>query len=204
MVMILEDRGVTKEMFLSLLNAAVADIRLACDDLGELIRVLRAHKLGHHFGLISALQRLADAPFRLHLNPATPDRCLRSPFIDDLIRCAVGTILRELQYKCRIPVPDSWHLVGVADEGPSYIKRGICEEKELYTLKEGDIYGEPSLHVYALASNESVQSASRRISPVSLNISRGCAISLAVQCTTLAMVIVFPSPSPLLPPHCSQ
>ena len=142
--MILEDLGVKKDTFLDLLDSAVADARVACDDIGELIRVLKAHKLGHHFGFMSILQKLAEPPFNLHLDPTMPSRCVRSPFVDDLICCVVGTILRGLQYKCRIPVPDSWHLVGVADEGPAYIKRGLCTKREIVTLGEGEIYGDSS------------------------------------------------------------
>ena len=142
MIMILEDLGVKQETFLDLWSEAVKEAHNACDDISELVRVLNKHRLGLHFGFLSILQRLSSPPFNLHLDLSSPERCLRSPFLDDLIRCAVGTILREVQYRCRIPVPQSWHLVGVADEGPAYVQRGLHKEKDVFMLKEGEVYGQ--------------------------------------------------------------
>jgi RNA-dependent RNA polymerase len=48
--------------------------------------------------------------------------------------------LREVKFKARIPVPKSYQLVGVADEGQAYIKEGVNEE-DVFTLGEGRIYG---------------------------------------------------------------
>jgi len=48
--------------------------------------------------------------------------------------------LREIKYKARIPVPKSYQLVGVADEGRAYIDEGLKEE-DVYTLKPWQIYG---------------------------------------------------------------
>lgn len=140
--MILEDLGVKQQVFIDLLDEAVRDARVACDDVIELVRVLKKHKLGYHFGFLSTLQRLSGPPFNLHLDPSSPERCLRSPFLDDFIRCAVGTVLREVQYRCRIPVPQSWHLVGVADEGRAYIQRGLHKAKDVFTLNEAEVYGQ--------------------------------------------------------------
>ena len=107
-----------------------------------LTRNLRKHRLTDHFGLVPTLRRLSEPPFNLSLDTSSAQTCLRSPFLDKIILCVVQTILRELQYYCRIPVPESWNLVGVADEGPSYIERKICNEAEVFTLNEGEIFGE--------------------------------------------------------------
>jgi RNA-dependent RNA polymerase len=48
--------------------------------------------------------------------------------------------LRKVKYKAGIPVPNSYQLVGVADEGRAYIKEG-AKEDDVFTLKENTIYG---------------------------------------------------------------
>jgi hypothetical protein len=64
--------------------------------------------------------------------------------------------LREVKFKARIPVPDSYQLVGVADEGRAYIQEGV-DEGRVFTLKPGTIYGTflrllafVSLHAYEI------------------------------------------------------
>jgi RNA-dependent RNA polymerase len=48
--------------------------------------------------------------------------------------------LREVKFNARIPVPRSYQLVGVADEGLAYIEEGANEE-DVFTLGPGRIYG---------------------------------------------------------------
>lgn len=107
-----------------------------------LTRELGKHRFNDHFGLRSTLCRLADPTFNLSLDPSSSRVCFRSPFWDQIILCVVQTTLRELQYRCRIPVPQSWNLVGVADEGRAYIEREIYDEEDVFTLSEGEIFGE--------------------------------------------------------------
>ena len=57
-------------------------------------------------------------------------RLIRDVVIDD--------VLREVKYGARIPIPDSYLLVGIADEGVAYQKAGY---ENVFTLQEGQIYG---------------------------------------------------------------
>ena len=45
-----------------------------------------------------------------------------------------------MKFKARIPVPHSYQLVGVADEGQAYIKEGV-DPANIFTLHEKEIYG---------------------------------------------------------------
>jgi hypothetical protein len=45
-----------------------------------------------------------------------------------------------MKFKARIPVPRSYQLVGVADEGRAYINEGAQPDK-VFTLREKEIYG---------------------------------------------------------------
>lgn len=49
-------------------------------------------------------------------------------------------ILREIKHGARIPVPDSYLLVGVADEGPAYVGKPGYEK--VHCLSEHEIYGQ--------------------------------------------------------------
>lgn len=54
-----------------------------------------------------------------------PFRAVGTPFVRGLVDTAVLSVLRGLKHSARIPVPDGWNLVGVADEsgilGPGQI-----------------------------------------------------------------------------------
>ena len=146
--MLLEDLGVKKEVFLDLLDRSVADARLACDDIEKFVHLLRKHNLGSWFGFSRTVQKLSLPPFNLKFNPSTAQTNLRSPFVDELIYCAVGKVLRDIQYKCRIQVPDSWHLVGVIDEGVSWIERRVYKPDQVCTLNKGEIFGQRMLQIF--------------------------------------------------------
>ena len=67
-----------------------------------------------------------------------------SMFAIILIDCAIDSSLRDIKYAARIPVPDGWHLVGVPDQGPTYLSMNHPEytTDNVYTLKEDQIFGE--------------------------------------------------------------
>lgn len=139
LVMILEDRGVKKETFMELLESAVANTHLAQESVDHFAAVMRTHGLGAQFGLSSLLHKLSVRGF--DLNSRNRGRNLRTPFIDKLISTTISTALRDIQYRCRIPVLKSHTLVGVADEGPAYIQRKEYAEDEVFALDEGDVFG---------------------------------------------------------------
>jgi RNA-dependent RNA polymerase len=136
--MALEDLGVKKEAFMSLQNATKRAIYHASDSLKIFSDLLRCHSLGDTFRLAFILKQL----FKLGLDfkDYLDKEAIGSVFLGRLVRDTMNHSLREVKYKARIPVPYSYQLVGVADEGQAYIKEGADPDK-VFTLREGFIYG---------------------------------------------------------------
>ena len=136
LVMILEDRGVTKEAFLELQDKAVATINMSSDKILECRKLFREHSFGTSFGLSYIWQFLAvlDVGTQYERTNYT----LQDPFFERLIQYAKNDVLRSIKHNARIPLPESWLLVGVADEGVAYVAEG-CEN--VHTLEKGEIYG---------------------------------------------------------------
>jgi len=136
--MALEDRGVRKEAFFDLLEQAKANIYLSGASLDRFSEQLRDHNLGGQYRLAFILEQLSKLglDFKNKVNKTAIGR----RFFESLLRYSMNHCLREVKYKARIPVPKSYQLVGVADEGRAYINEGLNEE-DVYTLKPGFIYG---------------------------------------------------------------
>lgn len=137
--MILENRGVRKEVFEDLQDVAVAEARTIDDSLDRFTSVLRDHSLGFGYRLPFLLEGLRK--LGLDLGPVTKQkRCvdMDGPFWRQLRQVAMLDVLREIKHGARVPIPDSYLLVGVADEGPAYESVG---HENVYSLKEGQIYG---------------------------------------------------------------
>ncbi|KAK1227232.1 hypothetical protein PQX77_009776 [Marasmius sp. AFHP31] len=140
LVTILEGQGVKTEAFETLVDRAVADVYGVDDSLSKSSTFMRDHSLGGKFNLswiLSQLEQMKccigreeDRPSRDHVN-------IDYPFLRQLREVARMHVLREIKHQARIPVPDSYLLVGVADEGPVYEKEG---HKDVYVLPEGHIY----------------------------------------------------------------
>jgi RNA-dependent RNA polymerase len=136
--MALDNRGVSTDAFVELQEKAKGDIYLASDSLEKLKKLLAKHNLGGKFHLTFILDQLSK--LGLDLKDNNDKKAIRSAFFERLLRFAMNHSLREVKFKARIPVPESYQLVGVADEGRAYINEGVKEE-DVYTLKEGFIYG---------------------------------------------------------------
>ena len=138
--MIMEDRGVDKNAFIELQERTKRDIHTASDSMELFFRLLRAHKLGTAFGLDFIIHHLRKIGmgFKHEKNVTV----LKDPFIDRLIHFAKNHVLRDVKHGARIPIPDSYLLVGVADEGPAYEAEGV---ENVYCLKENEIFGETTL-----------------------------------------------------------
>ena len=136
--MILEDRGVRKEAFIDLQDATKAEIFLSGDSLINFRNLLKSHNLGNKFHLPFILEQL-DL-LGLDFRNSVDKRAVGSAFLDRLVRSSMGHALREVKFRARIPIPKSYQLVGVADEGQAYIREGIDAEN-VFTLPEGYIYG---------------------------------------------------------------
>jgi len=135
LIMLLEDRGVDKQVFMALQERAKTEIHTASDSMERLVGLLKAHKLATSFGIDFIVRGLRS--IGMGFKHEKNDNVLQDPFIDRLIHFAKNHVLRYITHGARIPIPDSYLLVGVADEGPAYEKEGV---ENVYSLKEGQIY----------------------------------------------------------------
>ncbi|KAI0636634.1 RdRP-domain-containing protein [Trametes polyzona] len=139
LIMILEDRGVDKKAFLRLQEMAAAEITTASDTVADTVGLLKAHNLGQSFSLPWLLRGLRAAGLGMRAeaarDPALGD--LGETFLQSLVIFAQHHVLRDIKHGARIPIPDGYLLVGVADEGAMYAKEGV---ENVFTLKEGQIY----------------------------------------------------------------
>ena len=136
--MALEDRGVETDTFVDLQERAKAKIYLSRDSLKNFLELLKDHGLGYKFHLSFILEQLIK--LKLDFKDSTDKKAIKSAFFERLLRFSIHHSLREVKFKARIPVPDSYQLVGVADEGRAYIEEGEDEDR-VFTLKPGTIYG---------------------------------------------------------------
>ena len=137
--MLLEDVGARKESFLSLQNLAVERARTIHDSISQFSDVLASHSLGSGYRLRHTMERLQD---RYNMDFKSEGRRIVSmdnPFFSQLRQVAMNDVLRDIKHSARIPVPDSYLLVGVADEGPAYEAAGYTN---IFKLNEFEIYGE--------------------------------------------------------------
>ena len=123
---------------MDLQEKAKAEIYLSSDSLERFSSLITSHGLGGKYHLAFILDQLNK--IGLDLKDSTDKSAVKSAFFDRLLRFSMNHSLREVKYKARIPVPHSYQLVGVADEGQAYIKEGAKEE-DVFTLSEGRIYG---------------------------------------------------------------
>ncbi|KAI9452162.1 RdRP-domain-containing protein [Russula earlei] len=136
-VMALEDRGVKQDTFINLQEEAKKDIYCSSDSLNEFSKLLRKDGLGGKFYLAPILDQLHK--LGLDFKDRNKKRAIKSAFFERLLRFSQNHSLREVKFKARIPVPQSYQLVGVADEGRAYINGG-AKESDVFTLGPGEIY----------------------------------------------------------------
>jgi RNA-dependent RNA polymerase len=136
-IMFLEDLGVKRESFERLQDEAVADARTIHNSIESFCRILDMHNLGGKYHLSYTLKRLKER-HGLDLHPQNDVPGVDNQFLQQVREVAMVTVLRDIKHGARIPVPESYLLVGVADEGPAYEMNG---HKDVFTLGEGQIYG---------------------------------------------------------------
>jgi RNA-dependent RNA polymerase len=136
--MVLEDRGVKRQTFIDLQEKAKAEIYLSGHSLGYFSELLRDHGLGSKYRLGFILDQLIN--LGLDFKDGIAKQTVKNAFFERLLHFSMHHCLREIKFKARIPVPDSYQLVGVADEGRAYIEEGLNED-DVFTLKPGEIYG---------------------------------------------------------------
>jgi RNA-dependent RNA polymerase len=137
--MALEDRGVAKETFIELQEKAKAGIYHSSDSLEHFSQLVTKHSLGGKFHLGFILERLSK--LGLDFKDGTDKKAIGGTFFERLLRFSMNHSLREVKFKARIPVPKSYQLVGVADEGQAYVEEGHADKDDVYTLPPGRIYG---------------------------------------------------------------
>ncbi|KAJ7256500.1 RNA dependent RNA polymerase-domain-containing protein [Mycena haematopus] len=135
LVMALEDRGVRKVAFSKLQDNAVAAARTIHDSISQFRAVLRDHSLGNNFRLSFLLQKLEAMGLDLRSKHRIPG--VDNEFLRQIRQVAENAVLRDIKHSARIPIPESYLLVGVSDEGPAYKKAGYSN---VYELPPGKIY----------------------------------------------------------------
>ena len=134
--MVLEDRGAPKEVFVQLQEGTVADTRMAHDSAALFAKLLESNQLCYNYRLAGILKTLNA--LGLELKPNHLQQPLDSPFLARLRACAINHVLYGVKHEARIQIPNSYMLVGVADEGPAYMQQG---RTNVYCLPQGKIYG---------------------------------------------------------------
>jgi RNA-dependent RNA polymerase len=155
-IVVLEDRKISSEVFLDIQADALADIDGAQESIETACRFLYANGLGWGFGLRYVLDQLGKLGFDLKKRPEVaridddpadsnnPDQwVLNNRFMLSTLKFAEFQVLRDIKHRARIPVKDSYVLVGVADEGAEYRKRKITkiDGKKIYCLSPDNIFG---------------------------------------------------------------
>ncbi|KAF8077751.1 RNA dependent RNA polymerase-domain-containing protein [Lyophyllum atratum] len=135
LVMILEDLGVKMDAFISLQDLAVAEARTINDSSSQFRIILDNHSLGRPFRLSYLLKRIEELGIELHPQGRKPG--YDNPFLRQVRQVSMVDVLRDIKHSARIPVPESYLLVGVADEGPAYKAAGV---ENVYTLPVGHIF----------------------------------------------------------------
>ncbi|TFK34873.1 RNA dependent RNA polymerase-domain-containing protein [Crucibulum laeve] len=135
LVMFLEDLGVRQDTFMRLKDEAVAKVVTIEDSIDKFRKVLKDHSFGGSYGVQSILDRLSKEGFSLQTSRDSPG--IDTPFLKQLRQVAKTDILRDIKHHARIYMPESYLLVGIADEGPAYQEAGV---ENVYNLPEGHIY----------------------------------------------------------------
>lgn len=126
LIMLLESNGVTKDVFLDLQEQAVKKAKLAMDTPHSFTEVVEVYALGHSFALGTLAQQLSERKvvdfkgFRIQ-QWGIPG------FLQRVAQLVVSHVLRDLKHHARIPLDESYTLVGVADEWD--------------WLEDGEVYG---------------------------------------------------------------
>lgn len=118
LVSILEDRGVHLKAFMDLQQEAKMKTYQARDSVTQFMDILQTHHMGFQFRLPRLLERLDSLGVDATRNQEADD------FTRRVREHAIQHVLCDMKNRARIPVPRSYLLVGVADEGPAYTKQG--------------------------------------------------------------------------------
>ncbi|EJT98377.1 RdRP-domain-containing protein [Dacryopinax primogenitus] len=132
-IMLLESRGVHADVFLTLQRNAVKAVE---DSKSSLIRasiMTETYGLGGTFWIRLILRNIHDI-LGLDFEAGQGLTTFYDPFLKHIIDVGKANALREIRFRARIPVPNSWTLIGVADE------HDVLGKNEIYACihKPGD------------------------------------------------------------------
>ncbi|KAL4268526.1 RNA-dependent RNA polymerase [Pleurotus pulmonarius] len=136
LTMLLEDCGVKQEAFLGLQKRAVAQARMIHDSLEKFEGLLSTHNFGGAFGLSFIVKNIRNLGLDISSSSYFPF-LYDSSFLQQLRQALMLHLLVQIKHEARILIPESYLLVGVADEGPAHVKAG---HSNVYSLEEGLIY----------------------------------------------------------------
>src|SRR6266850_5517151 len=129
-VMALEERGVEKETFMALQEETKRKIYTGEDSLKNFSELIEEYHCGGKFHLGFILEQLIK--LGLDFKDGTNKKAIKNTFFKRLLRFSIHHSFREVKFKARIRVPESYQLVGVADEGRAYIEEGVsCSHRNL-------------------------------------------------------------------------
>ena len=144
LIMLLEGLGVPYEVFEDFQDKAVHEALQSTQSLGQAVRMLEAHGLGTSFRLSSVM---------LHLEKLGVYNIRHHIFYKKMLEYAINHVLRVLKNHARIPIPNAWTLVGVADNH-KFLKEGeifVCiktDQKTPAVFLEGPVLisRSPAIH----------------------------------------------------------
>lgn len=143
-------------MFLKIQEDALANIAGAQESIATASQFLYANGLGKGFSLRYVLEQLGKLGLDLKkrpeiaridddpTDPSNPDAwVLDNKFILNALKFAEFHALRDIKHRARIPLKDSHVLVGVADEGNEYRKRGVkkINNQRIFCLAGDNVFG---------------------------------------------------------------
>ncbi|KAL1744025.1 RNA dependent RNA polymerase-domain-containing protein [Schizophyllum fasciatum] len=141
LVTVLENLGVGCEQFEKLQQQAVAGVERIHSDIDAWILVIQSNSLCRQFRLAHILENFNAMGLGMKDGPKRPRRPgvpgFDSPFFQKIREVSRMAILRDIKHDARFAIPDSYKLVGIADEGPAYIAAG---KENVYCLQEKEIF----------------------------------------------------------------
>ena len=161
----------------------VAETRMAHNSAALFAKLLESNQLCYSYRLAAILKRLGA--LGLELKPSHLQQPLDTPFLARLRACAINHVLRTVKHEARLRIPNSYTVVGVADEGPAYVKKGL---KNVYYLPQGKIFGKYLVRLLRIITLSGFQHACKILRMRNLIISRECVSYLETLSCILEMV----------------
>ncbi|TCD63993.1 hypothetical protein EIP91_004695 [Steccherinum ochraceum] len=143
LIMILEGLGVPFETFYDLQRRAVTNAQESMESLSRAAKLLETYGLGSSYQLPSVM---------LSLDKLGVGALFWDDFWNQMMTFAIHHVLRELKHHARIPVPDAYNLVGVADvhgflkEGEIFVHIRNVQDESHYFSGPTMVSRSPSIH----------------------------------------------------------